>query len=83
MFKMDVDILEIVEILESLSFDEMPLKARQQIEQVISQLKIKHVETETLLKVQDEIEHVISMGNIDSFTRNELMNIVSIIETLL
>lgn len=80
---MDMDILEIIEILETLSFDEMPLKARQQIEYVILELKGKNIDTEKLLKVQDEIEHVINMGNIDSFTRNELMNIISIIETLL
>ncbi len=80
---MDTDILEIVEILETLSFDELPLKARQQIEHVILQLKVKEITTEGLLKVQDQIEVVINMGNIDSFTRNELMNILSIIETLL
>lgn len=80
---MEIEILEIIEILETLSFDEMPLKARQQIENVISELKVKNIDAEKLLKVQDQIEYVINMGNLDSFTRNELMNIISIIETLL
>ncbi len=80
---MDIEILEIIEILETLSFDEMPLKARQYIESVISELKVKNIDSEQLIKVQDKIEQVINMGNIDSFTRNELMNIISIIETLL
>lgn len=80
---MEIEILEIIEILETLSFDEMPLKARQYIEMIISELKVKNIEGEKLHMVQDKIEQVINMPNIDSFTRNELMNILSIIETLL
>jgi len=80
---MNNEILEIVEILEALSFDDLSLKTRQQLEQIISDLNSKNIDKETLIRVQDQIEVVISMGNIDSFTRNELMNILSIIETLL
>lgn len=79
---MDSDISEIVEILEYLTEEEVPLKAKTQLESIISELKAE-VNVEKLMKVSDDLEYVSNFSNIDSFVRNEIMNILSKLETLM
>lgn len=79
---MENEISEIVEILECLIDEEVPLKARQQLESVISELQ-SEVDVEKLMKIQDDLEYVSNFSNVDSFVRNEIINILSKIETLM
>lgn len=72
---------EILEVLESLDVDELPVKAKEVFLSVIGKLrKIPHLDREELFKVQDDLELLSSMPNIDSYTRNEIMNVLSTLE---
>lgn len=81
MLKMEQEISEIIEILVSL-LEDVPLKARQEIEIAINMLK-KPLSQEGLIKVQEQLEIITNINNIDSYTRNEIYNAISIIESLL
>jgi hypothetical protein len=78
---MEDEILDIVEILESL-FEDISYKAKADLEVAIAMLK-KPLDQEGLIKVQDQLEMVTSVSNLDSYTRNEIMNVLSIIESLI
>ena len=77
---MQDEINEMIFILEGL-VEDMPLKARTQLQEVIDELK-KPVDQEKLMKIQDELEAITNLSNIDYFSRNEIMNIVTSIESL-
>lgn len=74
-------ILGIVEILESL-LEDLPFKPKEELHKVILTLKKNSLDSETLMKIQDDLEMISSMSSIDSFSRNEIINIVTEIESI-
>ena len=77
---MDEDIAQMADLLESL-LDDLPFKAKEQLQSVVDQLR-EDVDSEKLMKIQDELELITSAANIDSFARTEIMNIVKEIESI-
>lgn len=77
---MQEEINDIIFVLEGL-LEDMSLKARVQLQEVIEELK-KPVDNEKLMKIQDELENFTSTANIDYFSRNEIMNIITSIESI-
>ena len=80
---MDEQISEIVGMLEMIG-DDMNQKARVELDKAIAELKAPEVELDTpaLMKIQDQLEQISNMPNLDSFARNEIINTISIIETI-
>lgn len=77
----DESIVEIIDTLESL-LDDMPLKARVQLSEIINELN-SQLNLEKILKIRDDLESFSNNSNIDSFTRNEIFNILSLFESLI
>ena len=77
----DEQVLEIVETLESL-VEDIPQKAKIQLVAIIVELK-SPLNLEKILKIRDDLDLFSNNHNIDSFTRNEIFNVLSIIETLI
>lgn len=77
--EVDHDLLQ--EHIEALEFlvEDMPLKARDELEKVVNNLK-NSPDVEKLIKIQDELETISNMNNVDSYTRNEIMNIIADLE---
>ncbi len=78
---MDQEILDIIEILEDL-IEDVPLKSKCEFLVVIAMLK-EPLDQEGLIKVQDQLELITNLSNLDSYTRNEIYNVLSIIEGFL
>lgn len=78
---MSQEIDEIIEILESL-LDDVLHKAKIELQIVIDKLK-NYNEVEDLIQAQEHLELISNMSNVDSFTRSEIYNILSIIEGLI
>lgn len=74
-------ILEIIDILESL-LEDLPFKPKEELSKVISELKKTPLENETLMKIQDDLEMISSFSTVDSFSRNEIINIITSIESI-
>ena len=81
---MDENISEIVDSLEFL-VDDLPSKPKQKLQEIIDSLNTLDDEFETneLMKIQDDLEVVSNMANVDSFSRNEIINVLTLIETLI
>ena len=77
---MDEDIAQMADLLESL-LDDLPFKAKEQLQSVVDQLR-EDVDSEKLMKIQDELELITSAANIDSFARTEIMKSVKEIESI-
>ena len=84
------DLLDIAEILEGLTED-CSLKVKTELKNAIlvlntiiekSEKEQEEINTEELIKVQDQLEYISNMKNVDSFVRNEIFNVLSIMETL-
>lgn len=71
----------IVEILDSL-LEDLPFKVKEELSLVIKVLKNNSLDNEKLMKIQDDLEMISNMGSIDSFSRNEIINIVTEIESI-
>ena len=78
---MNEKLSEIIETLEGLLEENISSKPKQNLNEIILELK-KPMDLEKLLKIQDELEYFSNTANIDSFVRNEIMNIIAEIETL-
>ena len=78
---MESEVLEVVEILEEL-IEDLPSKPKHILIEIISEIK-KPMDTERLMKIQDDLEFFASNSSIDSFTRTEVMNVISFLETLM
>ncbi len=72
---------EIIETLEMLKED-MPLKAKQETDEIIKMLRNTNLTDKEIVEIQERIEELSNL-NIDSFTRNELLNIESLLENLI
>ena len=78
---MDKDFIEeLVGGLEMLVSDS-PLRVREELEKVIQELK-NVSNNNDLLKIQDELERISNMPNIDSFSRNVIMDAITSIERI-
>ncbi len=78
---MDEYISELIEVLESLIEDDTPQKIRNEIDYAIKLLNDAS-EVEDLIKAQEQLEVITSMSSLDSFTRNEIYNVLNAIEEL-
>jgi len=80
---MNLEIEEIVEILEGL-VDDLSSKPKLALSNVIAELKEipDEFEISDLMKIQEDLESVSLMANLDSFSRNEIINVLSMFETL-
>lgn len=76
----DSEIGDLADILEML-LDDLPAKIRDELEVVIENLG-SATGIEDLLKIQDELESISNMNNLDSFSRNEIMNVIASIELI-
>lgn len=80
---MDKDMIEFfIEVLEQLTPD-MPNKPKTDLLVAIDMLKNFKDSLEYLLKVQDQLEYVSNLPNLDSYSRNEIMNVLSELEFLI
>lgn len=77
---MDEEISVFIDTLESL-LEDMSSKPRDFTEEIIESLR-SCSDTETLLRIQDDLETLSNMSNIDNFTRNEIMNVIAEIENV-
>ncbi|MDA3855465.1 MAG: hypothetical protein PF569_04355 [Candidatus Woesearchaeota archaeon] len=75
------EILEIAEVLESL-VEDAPNKVKVELSSVIALIKVANGQ-EDLIKIQEQLEVISSMGNVNSYLRNEVYNAISIIESLI
>ncbi len=71
-----------IEVLEQLTPD-MPNKPKTDLLVAIDMLKNFKDSLEYLLKVQDQLEYVSNLPNLDSYSRNEIMNVLSELEFLI
>lgn len=78
---MNPEVDQICEILEEL-LDELPLKAKEELEKVLDLLKKRPLDIEDLMRIQDDLEVISSIPNIDNFSRNEIINAISSLEML-
>lgn len=77
---MDSEILEVIEILEGLVVD-LHSKSKTDLLNIIYELK-KPLNTQRFMEIQDSLEYFSSNSSIDSFTRTEIMNVISYLDTL-
>jgi len=83
MLKMDVvKVVEIVEILEEL-LEDMPSKPREELVIAINLLKSDNLNVDILLKVQDQLEFISNISNVDTYSRNEISNVLTELEELM
>lgn len=78
---MEEEIENFIEVLEDLKED-LPLKLKESLESIILEFK-KPLNVESLLSIQDRLEFFSNNKNLDSFSRNEIINIITDIETLI
>ena len=80
---MDFDVDEVNELIDMLEVivEDVPSKIREDLGKVIKSLKQAQT-LDDLLKVQDELESLTSTHNLDSFSRSEIMNVVTSIESI-
>lgn len=69
------DLVEMAQVLDMI-VEELPLKAKEVVESIIKNLEA-NPNSEMLFKIQDQLEVVSNMGNIDSFSRNEIINVIA------
>ena len=79
---MNEEIMEIAELLSDL-LEDVPSKVRTEIEVAIKMLGVQEIDQEGLIKVQEQLELVSNMNNIDSYSRSEILNIISDLENML
>lgn len=77
---------EINEILISLGdiIEFLPVKQKNLLLNIIENLKIlkDEINTTELLKIEEELESLSNVSCVDSFSRNEILNVISLIETM-
>ena len=61
--------------------DDLPLRAKEVLTKVILDLS-GDLAVEVLMRIQDELEGICNLPNVDSFSRNEIMNVITMIESI-
>lgn len=79
---MNAQIEEIVEVLEMILEDSLPFKVDTKLKEIVLDLKNENLSSETLMKIQDDLEMISATSNLDDFSRNEIINVVTLIETI-
>lgn len=80
---MDATLSEIVDTLEML-LEDLPSKPKVKLQEIIEEFSsLEEVEPSRIMKIQDDLELLSTSSNLDSFSRNEIINVLSLIETLL
>lgn len=75
------NVLEIISTLQNL-VDDIPQKAKIELIAIISELKTE-LNLEKILKIRDDLDSFSNNCSIDSYTRNEIFNVLSLFETLI
>lgn len=84
--KMDSDeMMDILDSLDELKSDStVPKNVKLKIDEIISTLKDEKTDISIRVdRVQQELEDISSDSNLQAFTRTQLWNVVSLLETLL
>lgn len=75
---------EFIESIEMLIEEEdLPSKVKASLDETLTNLNSEDISVEIILKVQDELEVISNMNNLSDFCRNELINIIASIETMI
>lgn len=72
---------EVIDTLDML-LEDIPLKAKDSLTQIIKTLK-SSPKVDDLMKIQDELESVSNFPNVDYYSRNEIMNVIALIESII
>lgn len=80
--EMESEISYFVEILESL-LDDLNSKSKDELEKIISKLKVQELNQSDLIKIQEDLEQFIAICKMDSYTRTEIMNIITELEQVM
>lgn len=75
------DITDVIDVLYSL-LEDSSLKVKVQLESIIKLLE-SDLDEETLIKIQDKLEILCDISSIDSYTRSEIYNVLSVIDSLI
>lgn len=78
---MNEEVIDYIDILESL-VDDLNSKPREELKKIILRLKKESLESEDIIKIQEDLEQFTVEYKIDSFTRTEVMNIITDLEML-
>jgi len=83
---MVINSCDVQELTDSLSMlieeEDLSAKIRINLSTILTQLN-SNVDVEGMLKVQDDLENISNMNNLTDFCRNELINIISLIDTMI
>lgn len=79
---MESQVSYFVEVLESL-LDDLNSKSREELEKIISKLKVGQLNQSDLIKIQEDLEQFTALFKMDSFTRTEIMNIITELEQIM
>ncbi|MEC8220866.1 MAG: hypothetical protein VX028_02235 [Nanoarchaeota archaeon] len=72
---------DVFDILEMLLEEDMPSKIRVELNSIFNTLK-NDTSTQSLIKVQDEVEALSNNSQLDDFMRNELINLGPLLESI-
>lgn len=78
---MNEEVIDYIDILESL-VDDLNSKPREELKKIILRLKKDSLQSEDIIKIQEDLEQFTSVFKVDSFTRTEVMNIITDLEML-
>jgi uncharacterized protein (UPF0147 family) len=76
---------EIIDVLSQVLEDDLPQQIKLELENILDYFKNfseSQIETSQLIKFQDDLEDISNSPKLDDFSRTELMNVISLIETL-
>lgn len=80
---MEEKLVEVVESLEILLDEDLSSKPRLKLQEIIEKIKdLEEVEPSRIMEIQDDLE-MLSAMDLDSFSRNEIVNVLTLIETLI
>ncbi len=75
------DLNEMIQVLDMI-IEDLPSKAKDRLDIILKELR-SNPNCEDLFKIQGNLEIVSTMSNIDNFSRNELINVISGIESFI
>ena len=79
---MESQITYFVEVLESL-LNDLNSKSKEELEKIIKKLQIQELNQSDLIKIQEDLEQFTAMYKMDSYTRTEIMNIITELEQIM
>jgi len=80
--EMESEINYFVEVLESL-LDDLNSKSKEELEKIILKLKAQELNQSDLIKIQEDLEQFTAVYKMDSYTRTEIMNIITELEQVM